>query len=105
MSPPGETHAIYAEAFAEALSGGAPHVTTIHFFLALALNQLGSGDTLTAGVVVDDCASPFYGKRFSIGQLSQQARTEMCEYLRFDARIGELDYVPQITQAGKRCCD
>lgn len=62
-------------------------------------------EPLTAGVVVDDCASPFYGKRFYTGTFSDQARADMLKYLRFDARTGELDYVPSGNPATESCCD
>lgn len=62
-------------------------------------------DTLTAGVVVDDCASPFYGKRFSIGKCSEQVRRQIHAFTCYDPRTGELDYLPPSNREQESCCD
>ena len=46
---------------------------------------------LEAGVTVSDPSSPFQGKRFSIGTMAPQAKTDAKPYLKLTA--GELDYV------------
>ena len=62
-------------------------------------------ELLAAGVVVDDCASPIYGKRLSIGTLPDQALADAHKYLRFDARSGEFEYVPAGQPATESRCD